>query len=349
MKKTILTVLLLVIAIGTIPLISVMIGLGEYDIQVSATEKPTEKVLSTSIKATESSETKKNKKSATENLQFKIYDKSVKKIITVSDFDFCCGALATETESDIPFEALKSLAVTIHSYYSYLRAESRAENKEYDFECNSKIWNVYASKEDLKEKLRDTFEESYGNIEKAVSEVSDVFVVYDNKPCMTKFFEISSGNTYSYNEIYGYDIPYLQSVPSPFDCTANNYTTRVALKTDEFDKIIKEKYSDYTPNKDLKNNIGEIILSENGALLNIEVGNKSIDGKDFVNIMGLRSNKIDISYKNDTYFFTVYGYGENIGLSKYGAYKLAEQGQDFCEILKYYFPNADILKGYSPF
>lgn len=57
---------------------------------------------------------------------------------------------------------------------------------------------------------------------------------------MTKYFEISSGTTESYQEIYGDEIPYLINVPSPFDTTANNYKTTVSLTYDEFNKAIKK-------------------------------------------------------------------------------------------------------------
>lgn len=344
MKKSVITILLLILAIGTAPLISLSMGNGEYKNQAVKTSstvvQPTQGTITATTESTQATTNKSE--SAVKDLSFKIFDKAENKVITVSDYDFCCGAIATEVESDIPFEYMKALAVAIHSYYSYLRYESRANSKEYDFECNSKVWSVYVSKDKLKEKLRDTFEKSYSTIEKAVSETVDTLILYDGKPCMARFFEISSGVTYSYNEIYGYDIPYLTSVPSPFDCVANNFNTKLSFSSEDFDKLIKSKFSDYVANENIENNIGEIILSENGALLNIEVGNKSIDGKDFADIIGLRSRCVEISINNRTYFFDVKGYGDNIGLSKYGAYKLAEQGNNFLEILSYYFPYANI-------
>lgn len=357
MKKAILTVLLLVITIATVPLISVAIGNDSTGtpLLTSATTDSKEKQTEEINKATETQSTEGGKENATEatsiadKYSFKIYDKATKKIITVSDFEFCCGSLATETESDIPFEALKAQAVAIHTYYSYLRNESRSKNKEYDFECNSNIWETYVTQDELKEKWRDTFEDSYGTIKKAVSEVSDTFILYDDKLCMTKYFEISSGVTYSYNEIYGKDIPYLISSPSPFDTVANNYKTSVNLTPDEFNKAITEKYSDYNPDDDFKKNIDNIVKSENGATLSLTVGNIEIKGSDFANILNLRSTTFDIACKNDKYVITVYGYGENIGMSKFGACRMAEQGSSYLEILQHYYSNTEIVKGYAPY
>lgn len=369
MKKSIFTVLLLIIAIATAPLISVAMNSEKYNKEEKISEKATEldKTVTATAKsptettqkatktteqstksAIKSTETSTKVSSTTSDCSFKIFDKSTNKIITVKDFDFCCGALATETESDIPLEALKAQAVSVHTYYSYLRNQSRNNNKEYDFECNSKIWQVYVSESQLKEKLGDTFDDTYNTIKKAVNEVSDTFVLYDNKLCMTKYFEISSGTTYSNKEIYNKDIPYLQSVPSPFDTLANNYKTAVTFSEDEFNKILKEKYNSYEPKEKSDENISDIDTTEHGAVLKLKIGNTEITGDNFVAMFNLRSKNFDISYTNEKYSITVLGYGENIGLSKFGACEMAKQGNDYLEILQHYYPNAAIVKGYTP-
>lgn len=369
MKKSIIAVLLLITAIVTVPFISVVIGADNNTLLTSSTtatkateenEQATQAEKTTDAKkeqtqatdkATQTQSTEKNTESTstTKEYSFKIYDKATKKIINVSDFDFCCGSLATETETDIPFEALKAQAVAIHTYYSYIRSESRNSNKEYDFECNSKIWETYVTQEELKEKWGDTFDDSYNTIKKAVNEVSDTFILYDNKLCMTEFFEISSGVTYSYNEIYSKNIPYLVSTPSPFDTVANNYKTSVSFTPEELNKIIKEKYSEYKPNEDFTKNISNIVKSEHGATLSLTVGNTEIKGSDFSDILGLRSINFDIEYENDKYTFIVYGYGENIGMSKFGACQMAEQGSSYIEILQHYYSGTEIVKGYAPY
>lgn len=345
MKSSIFTIIFTVLLIATIPLISIAIGKTNDNVQTAAsitTSPPSNAAENNNEISTDSNS------SLSQSNSFKIYDRAVNKVITVNDYDFCCGALATETESDIPSEALKAQAIIIHTYYSYLRNESRKNNEDYDFECNSQIWEIYANKNDIKEKWGDTFTESYGIIEKNVKEVIDTFVLYNNKPAMTKYFEISSGTTESYQEIYGDEIPYLINVPSPFDTTANNYKTTVSLTYDEFNKAIKKKYNDYKYDKDYQKNISDFEKNDYGAVLSLKIGNKSIKGKELCNIANLRSNTFELECKDDKYIFTVYGYGENIGLSQYGACKMAEQGSSYVDILQYYFPNTTIVNNYIP-
>ncbi len=359
MKNAIISVIFMTILIATAPLIALVVGDDTNEIkQSSATTTHNEKATTKASGNNDLSDnkTKNETSSSTQNSDtdkkndytFRIYDKATKKIISVGDFDFCCGALATEIEPDIPKEAIKAQAVAIHTYYSYIRSKSRAENKDYDFECNTKIWETYVSQDELKEKWGETFDDSYKAIRDAVDDVSNIFVIYDNSLCMTKYFEISSGNTNSYKEIYGTDIPYLVSTPSPFDTVANNYKTKKELTISEVDNAIKSKFSNYKPNNDVNKNISNIVKNDYGTVLSLTLGNIELTGKEIADILKLRSNAFEVTISNDSYIFVTYGYGENIGMSQFGACKMAEQGNSYIEILQYYYPNTEISENYKP-
>jgi len=49
--------------------------------------------------------------------------------------------------------------------------------------------------------------------------------------------------------------------------------------------------------------------------------------------------------REPSFIFAVKGYGHGLGMSQYGAKKLAEQGNDYRHILQYYYKNANIEKG----
>lgn len=349
MKTAILNIIFVALLIACVPFVAVLINKDipdephkntpAYSTQTSSKENSTSNSVISSAEST-AEKAKPNKK--TDNSSFRIYDKATDKIIEVSDFDFICGALATELDTDTPTEAIKAQAVAVHTYYSYLRENARASKKSYDFECNSKIWQTYVSKDELKEKWGETYDESYTIISDAVKDVSDIFVLYNNKLCMTRYFEISSGNTTSYSEVYSKDIPYLVGVPSAFDTVANNYKTKVELTKNDFDKAFKSKFSDYKPVKSTENNITDIKKNDYNAVLELTVGNKTITGKQLMEALKLRSFTFDVSCSENKYIFTVYGYGENIGMSQYGAYCMAKQGSSYSEILAYYYPDTSL-------
>lgn len=350
MKNVILSVIMMTLLIALAPLISLAVGNNKNEIRqsnatISYDKKSTSEKSDNKAMLDDKSKNEANKKN---DYSFKIYDKATKKIITVSDFEFCCGALATEIEPDIPNEAIKAQAVAIHTYYSYLRSNSRAENKDYDFECNTKIWETYVNQDELKEKWGETFDDSYRAISDAVKAVSSVFVIHNNSLCMTKYFEISCGNTNSYKEIYGIDIPYLVSIPSPFDTVANNYKTKKVLTETEVNNAIKAKFANYKPDDEANKNISDITKNDYGTVLNLRLGNIKLTGKELADILDLRSSAFEVAISNDSYTFITYGYGENIGMSQFGACKMAEQGNSYIEILQYYYPNTEISESYKP-
>lgn len=355
MKNAIISVILVALLISTVPLISLIINNDQnVTTQSNATvSSDKEKTTDESTNKTEpqirtTKEYTAKNKTKSDNYFFKIYDKATNEIITVSDFDFCCGALATEIETDIPKEAIKAQAVAIHTYYSYLRSNSRAEKKDYDFQCNSKIWQTYVSEDELKEKWGETFDESYKIISDSVTQVSNTFVLYDNNLCMTKYFKISSGNTNSYKEIYGTNIPYLISVPSPFDTVANNYKIKKDFSEEEINSAVKTKFTNYKPSKNIDKNISDITKNDYGTVLGLTLGNTKITGKELADLLELGSSTFEVTISNGIYTFVTYGYGENIGMSQFGAYKMAEQGNSYIEILQYYYPNTEISDNYIP-
>ena len=244
-----------------------------------------------------------------------------------------------QVEPDYPQEALKALAITIHTYYSYLRDKERENNNKYDFKCNSKIWNVYTSTEDIKGKWGDTFNESYSVFESIAKQVENKMMYYDNKICMTPFFEISSGTTNSYKEIYGTHIPYLVNTPSPFDATANNFKLITTISNKNFSTTLKSIVENYN---EKNNNVSNIVKNDFGNVISLKIGDSKITGQEFTNSLKLRSSCFDIEKTDNGYNIITYGYGENIGLSKYGASQLAENGYKYNEILKYYFNGVEI-------
>lgn len=334
MKKFLISIIFIALIIATTPTISLL--------NENTSNKNSENINKTFEKVSKLvtiSDTSKNTVNPKDDF-FNIYDKSTDKVLKVSKEEFCCNALITQVEEDYPVEAMKALAITINTYYSYIKANDKSDSKQYDFECNSKVWDIYVSTEQIKEKLGDTFNDTYNIFKKTVKQIKNKLIYYNNKVCITPFFEISSGTTNSYKEIYGKDIPYLTNTPSPFDKTANNYKTTTVITKEELDSIFSNTIKNYNKNN---HQMSEIKKNNYGTVLSLKIGDNIINGIDFYNSLKLRSNCFDIKQDDDKCTITTYGYGENIGLSKYGASQLAKQGYSYEEIIKYYFCDTDII------
>ena len=86
-----------------------------------------------------------------------------------------------------------------------------------------------------------------------------------------------------------------------------------------------------------------IFMPDSGPALKV----KGLDFRRYLNAaMGkevVKSLRFDLSYKDRHWILVGHGWGyHGIGLCQYGAKRLGELGQSSTEILRYYYPNADI-------
>ena len=68
-------------------------------------------------------------------------------------------------------------------------------------------------------------------------------------------------------------------------------------------------------------------------------------GKDFRQILGpneIRSTKFDLSVRSGILVVDGLGWGHGVGMCQWGAYGMARAGKKADEILKYYYPGAEI-------
>ncbi|MDR0919947.1 MAG: stage II sporulation protein D, partial [Oscillospiraceae bacterium] len=78
----------------------------------------------------------------------------------------------------------------------------------------------------------------------------------------------------------------------------------------------------------------------------MQAGDKLITGEDFRNIFSLRSSIFYCEYipESAVFHITVKGYGHAVGMSQYGANKMAKDGKNWREIVTHYYNGVEILR-----
>ena len=79
-----------------------------------------------------------------------------------------------------------------------------------------------------------------------------------------------------------------------------------------------------------------------GYVAALPVCGQRITGTALRQALGLRSTCFTVRYESGTFCFTTKGYGHGVGLSQWGAKALAEQGQNFADILAHYYPGTSL-------
>lgn len=175
---------------------------------------------------------------------------------------------------------------------------------------------------ELQELWGDYFSEAEGKIREAIQETDGETLQYRNHYIYAAYHAVSAGNTRNMEELYpDSDMPYLSGVACYEDAQAPDYLSVLYL---DREITIEEKDSAGYVTKAQMNG-----KSYTGEELRGELGLKSAN----FNVTELEPGKIRIVTK---------GHGHGFGLSQYTAQKMAEKGEDYRNILQYFFPGAEV-------
>lgn len=274
-----------------------------------------------------------------------VYIKAQDKVEEMKIGEYLKGVVAAEMPADFEEEALKAQAVAARSYL-YARMENYKQNgapQEHKgaYTCtDSTHCKAWISEQDRKaawdEDKRDT---NWEKICKAVDDTKGMIMTYQGAYVNAVFHSTSSGKTERSVDVWGGDVPYLQSVDSPGDAYSPKYHSAVSLTIDEFKKKAEEKIDGVHWDNGL---IGDIQRSDAGGIVTITVGGVQVKGTQFRTAFDLRSTNVEIEVTDTAVNMNVTGYGHGVGMSQYGANYLAQQGKSYEEILKTYYTGVEI-------
>ncbi len=242
--------------------------------------------------------------------------------------NYLYSVLGREMSESFPQEALKAQAICAKNF----ALGERNRHGSYDL-CATTHCQVYTGVD----------AESYSTV-CAVAAVSGQAAYYGGKIVPLYFFATSGGCTEDIKNVWGSDIPYLKSVPDPYEspARATNWGWSTVMTAAEIENKLESK--------------GIYI----GSLLNIHAGEiaptgritaltfNGTDGSHTVyreqcrSILGLNSQWfwLEPGYNgNGELIFTISGrgWGHGVGMSQWGAYGMAEQGYSYVDILTHYF------------
>lgn len=265
-------------------------------------------------------------------------------ILTVNDFDtgmvsgkaidIVSRIVANEIGGAFAPEAIKAQAVAAYSYIKYFN-----ERDNYPSVL-----------------LEDNVPDS---IRVLVASVIGQAVYYDGEIIQAVYSASSAGYTASAANVWGNDVPYLQSVFCELDeeydpnyghkatftsseIKSNVYNAcGITLEGDPYDwfEIIDRLDGKY---------VGKMTIGGYDSYIDSDGDETEITGRVFrERIMGfdIRSTAFDIDYDETTDEFTIttYGYGHGVGMSENGADNLATYwGWDYKQILEFYYTGAYI-------
>ena len=199
--------------------------------------------------------------------------------------------VAAEMPADFEEEALKAQAVAARTYlYSHIAEKDKgniAESHNGAVICtDSTHCQAYISEDKRRESWGAGADENWNKISTAVDETTGQIMTYNDEIISAVFHSTSSGMTESAVDVWGADVPYLQSVASTGDEESPKYHSELTLSEQEFKNIAEEKIDGVDWNNGLVSNINR---SNAGGIVTLDVGGVNIKGTEFRNIFSIEA------------------------------------------------------------
>ncbi len=289
---------------------------------------------------------------------FNVYLHEKNEVVKISTEEYLFGVIVGETSFDCGDEALKAQIIASYTF-AVRRKEQRAANPDdsilkADITDDHTIDQAYIDTEGAKAKLGDSYESCRSKFIELLKQVNGLCLKYNGELILSVYHAISGGRTESAAVVWGSDLPYLQPVESVGDLLSPEYISTVTLSSQEFLQKLYEMEAGVNstemqpvPNAstvDCASFISEPKCSESGTVTEYTLNSKTYTGQQIRKYFGLRSANFDLKFADNTFTFTVRGYGHGVGMSQTGAKYMAEQGSSYEEILYWYYPGTVIEK-----
>ena len=202
-------------------------------------------------------------------------------------------------------------------------------------------------------KLDLAYKGSYMNQAKTkeiVNKTRGTVMVYDWKLFPGYFHSTCGGHTEDINRVFNLkSIPPLSGVDCGYCSNSKYYHWKKRLGRNE----IQNKLNATKSKVKRIRNISTEQIGPGGHCSTIKIehtgGTKRVNANDFRLIIGpnnLRSTSFNIKNSGSSFVFEGRGWGHGVGLCQYGTQNMAKSGFRWYDILRYYYPEIDLVKIY---
>ena len=265
-----------------------------------------------------------------------LIDEEKNKEMTVTEYLY--GVVGGEAKKDWPEEVLKAQAIMARTFLLEFMMNKKSQYEGADISTDVTEAQAYNA----------------GNVndavKKAVDDTKGQVITYDNKFIKAWFFSCSGGKTATAPE--GLDMkenpPYIHSVPSDESAAPEDVQkwSKEFTKT-KLDKALATMEEDIGDYKTIE--MGE--KGDSGRCITLKFGDAEVSCVHLRMALGaneFRSTLLDeVKYENNVLKVSGKGFGHGVGVSQWGAYKKAEDGNKAKDILMYYYKDVQIANAWE--
>ena len=248
------------------------------------------------------------------------------------------GVVPSEMPAGWHVEALKAQTIAARTFA--MQNRKRHEAAGFDV-CTTVHCQVFKGTEGAHE-----------NSDKAIVDTAGEVMVFKGALINAMFHTDSGGMTESTANVWGGDLPYLQSVE---DYEMKTQPWEVKMTSDEFASKLNAASKGVGSVKSIKLSALEIgkgagDRTPSGRVREITIVGSDreikLSGEDMRSILGLPSTLFEVAINGGAIEISGYGRGHGVGMSQYGAKGFAERGKSYKEILNHYYKGIELKKIY---
>lgn len=281
-----------------------------------------------------------------EDVFIKVYMHEQGTIVEMKLENYVAGVVAAEMPGEFELDALKAQAVAARTYavkhMVMFGGSGLADKPGADVSTDYQQSQAWVSTEKLKERWGAQYERYWSKINRAVDETRGEVVTYNGEFINAVFHSTSGERTASAKEVWGFDYPYLMSVPCPWDEKSPRYHGRKEFALTEIEQLLGTETQTAAAMQNGSGITQLIDATQSGRVSQIRIGNKIISGPTVREKLNLYSTRFTIDIQDGKMIFNTIGYGHGVGLCQYGANGMAKAGHGYRQIITTYYTGVAI-------
>lgn len=252
--------------------------------------------------------------------------------------DYLRSVVPEEMPVDWPAEAIKAQSVAARSFA--LASRGRHAGEGYDL-CTTTHCQLYTGT---------AAEKSVSNA--AIKATRGEVLTYGGKPIEALFHTDSGGMTENSEDVWGSHVPYLRAAKDtpaktmPWTKTISraDLERKLAAKGHDIGKVRSIALSPLAIGRSAKDRTASCRVKT--MTVKGTKGTVTLSGTTWRSLLGLKSTLFDAKLTKDAVTFTGYGSGHGLGISQWGAERMAAKGASYAEILHHYYTGTTLQQMY---
>lgn len=267
----------------------------------------------------------------------RVYDVRERQVSEMDVESYVAGVVAGEMKNDWPMEALKAQAILARTFVMKFCGDKSSKYDGADISTDVSEAQAYAS-ESVNDRVR-----------QAVRETRGLVMAYEGQLANAWFHAHSGGMT----ELPSVALEYKDADPAYLRAEASTESDKAPESARDWTATFTaEQVERACADAGVKvNKVKTVELGEKGASGRVKaliVNGESVSAPSFRIQIGanrLRSTLIEsVEVEDGRVVFKGRGFGHGVGLSQWGAYQMAEDGENARAIIGKYFPGVDIVE-----